>query len=392
MSPTYSRDTLRDDVNSRLHNKIGIISNVNDAINRTALEVWRETDFRSAKRRAALAPNLFDDIFHYTCPTDMKGFSIIDLQRQKDDRPKTEAWILTEEEEFDRNKHSVNNMLAFSDRDFTRKLLIAKQLDDTGITIDDFDAVGDWVAFGDTENITLDNDNYVKGSGSIKWDITDAGGTTAGLRNASLTAFDLTDFLASGSVFTWVYLTSATDVTNLIVELGDSAATYYRMTATTTNEGLAFADGWNLIRWALSGRTAVGGTVTGTACVYGAIYMTKAVGKISEVDYRFDNLILKSGDYYNIIYYTKYPWQSATGTYLENSTEDTDLLNVDADEYNLVLEKCVDKLGRIVREYRDADDARVMYREMRQDYIGSYPSESINLQTTYYRFGSIEGY
>ena len=391
MSPIYTRDTLRDDVNSRLHNKIGVLSNVDNLINRAALEVWADTDLRSAKRKASLAPNLFTEIYHYTCPTDMKGYSIIDLQRQKDNRPKSERWELTTEEQFDATKSGVTNTIAFSDRDFTRKLLIAKQLTDDSLTIDTMDAVGDWIAFGDVENVVVDNDNYVKGSGCVKWDIADGGGTTARIRNTSLTAYDITDYLSSGSAFIWVYLTSATDVTNIIAELGDSVATYYRITVTTTNEGLSFANGWNLLRFPLADRVEVGGTVTGTACTYGTIYMTKAVGKISEVDYRFDNLVLKNGEYYNLIYYTKYPWQSAAGTYLENSTADTDLLNVDSDEYNMVIEKCVDKLGRVAREYTDANDARVMYRELRDRYILNVPSEAMLMTTTYYEFGSIDG-
>ena len=57
----------------------------------------------------------------------------------------------------------------------------------------------------------------------------------------------------------------------------------------------------------------------------------------------------------------------------------------------MIIEKCVDKLGREAREYTDANDARVIYNDLRERYQMESPSEAMILTTTYYDFGSIDG-
>jgi hypothetical protein len=51
---------------------------------------------------------------------------------------------------------------------------------------------------------------------------------------------------------------------------------------------------------------ATTGTPVPTAIDYCALYMTKDSGKISETDYRFNNLIIGNGTSYNVVYYSKY--------------------------------------------------------------------------------------
>jgi hypothetical protein len=72
--PTYTRSNLKTSINSRIHNKIGIITDIDTLINDSAREAYK-IDFRSAKRKSSTAPNLFNDIFQYACPTDLKGYN-----------------------------------------------------------------------------------------------------------------------------------------------------------------------------------------------------------------------------------------------------------------------------------------------------------------------------
>jgi hypothetical protein len=198
--------------------------------------------------------------------------------------------------------------------------------------------VGDWVVFGDGTNLTRDTENYVKGNASLNWDISAAGGTTAGIQNSLLDDFDISDYAGNGSAFVWAYITSATNLTNFILRIGNDSSNYYAITITATNEGTAFEAGWNLLRFDMVNKAETG-AVDKTTCDYVALYMTKAAGKISETDYRFDNLVLKIGDHFNVVYYSKYGWQSNAGVWLENSTADTDLVNCDTDEYGLIIAK-----------------------------------------------------
>ena len=396
--PNFSRTELKTKLSPKISGTISD-GDLNTILNDAVIETLADIDMRSMKRKSALSPNLFDDIFDYTAPTDLKSNKIIDIKPQIH-RGRMDEWRLTTEEEFDRLKedHRVDewgdpikisrsqwlgdSLVAISDADFVRKIKLSRPIDDDSVTISDLDAVGTWVLFGDGENLTADSSNYVKGSGSINWDISSAGGTTAGIQNSSISSFSIADYLSEGSFFVWVYITSATNLTNFILRVGSSSSAYYYITITTANEGAAFRSGWNLLRFDLINKETNSSPVS-TACTHVALYMTKAAGKVSETDYRFDWLVLKKGNHYDLIYYSKYGWQDDTGTYLEESTDDTDLLNVDTDELRIVLQKAVE-LGEIhLRSGRDGD-ALTRYTNYKTDYEFKNPSEALLLTTTYY--------
>lgn len=377
-------------VKGRLHNMLGHLTDTRVTLNNGVRDCL-EIDFRSTKRKSTIAPNLFNEIYQYNCPTDLKQKKVIGIQPQTLDRSRYTSYDLLPEENFDQLKQSRTGILSFTDRDMLRKLLASVDVNDDSIVISPLDALtgnGSWVLFGDATNLVADTYNYVKGSGSIKYDISAAGGTTAGIQATNIGTFDLTKYYTAGSAFVWAYITSATNLTNFKLRLGNSSSNYYEMTATTTNEGTAFVTGWNLIRFDFSGK-ATTGTVSLTTGTYGVVYMTKSSGKISEADYRFDHIILKLGRINNLIYYSKYLWQTAAGVWIENSTADTDYLNVDTEEYNIIVEKCVDWAGREIREYEtDVSLARADYQAKKKEYRKNYKSEALMETSDYYFFNS----
>jgi len=386
-TPIYTRTFLKSRLNARIKGKIGILVDSDQSCNDAARFVVGDLDLRSARRKTPLTPSLFTNIFEYACPTDLKDYKIIDIDPQTD-RKQTE-YNLVPFEEFGRRQDS--NTIAISDNDFVRKILInASVANDLSITISEMDSLtsggGTWALFGDGTNLTADNDNYVRGNGSINWDISAAGGTTAGIQNTALSTFDLTNFLGgNGALFVWADITSTTNLTNFILRLGSSSSAYYSKTITVQADGTAFANGWNLLKFDLTSLTTTG-SPTNTAGSFAAIYMTKTAGKVSETDYRFDNLILKKGEIHNVVYYSKFPWQSSSGAYQENSTLDTDLLNVDTTEFGLILEKAVELAGEEVDELGASDRAAKRYLELKKMYMMSSPSEAKWVTSTYADF------
>lgn len=383
--PQYTRSAFKSAIAGRIHSKSGVLANINVTANNAVREVISLMDLRSMKRKSTLAPNLFNEIYQYTSPTDLKGIKVIGLQPQNMERSKHQDWELVSEEEFDRRKQHDFNLLAFTDRDFVRKLLVSANIDRNVLVVAPLDVATGWTAFGDGTNLSTDIDEYIKGNGSVKWDISAAGGTTAGIQNTALTIYDLTNYKSAGSVFVWVWITSATNLTNFKIRLGSDSSNYYEMTATTTNEGAAFAAGWNLIRFDFSGKTTTG-TPDDDACDFAALYMTKTAGKVSETDYRFDHIIVARGQIHNLIYYTKYAWQSSSGTYKVDSTDDGDYLNCDVEEFNLFVEKFVELASLEAREEDDAATARTRFKELKKEYERTYKSEALQLQDTYMNF------
>ena len=78
---TYTYANLKSIADTRIN---GSISDANWLliINSAARTVNSEMDLRSMKRKSSLSPFLFDDIYSYSCPSDLKGISIIDIQPQ----------------------------------------------------------------------------------------------------------------------------------------------------------------------------------------------------------------------------------------------------------------------------------------------------------------------
>lgn len=400
MNPQYSRTILQADVQALLTDTVDT-TNLNLIINKSVIDVLSDIDMRSAIRRTAVSPNLFDDIFEYACPTDLKADKVIDIQPQIK-RGRFDEWILMDPTEFDRKKEDRrvdrfgdpielkntqwlgDNICAVSTYDFIRKILISRPIEDNELVISQLDSVGTWIGFGDGTNLTRDADDYVKESASINWDISAVGGTTAGIVNSSVTSFDISEYKGIGSAFVWAYITSTTNLTNFILRVGSSSSAYYYITITTAHDGNAFQAGWNLLRFDFLSK-ATTGSPTDTAFTYVAIYMTKAAGKVSETDYRFDWLVLKKGDHYYTHYYSKYGWQTNAGVYLEKSTADTDLLNVDTDEYNIIVDKCAENIERyILKKQDEAEQRKRDYNEKKKNYVAENASRAMVMSQSYF--------
>lgn len=378
--PAYSRTNLKDQVfDSTSQANIGSAITINDLLNRVIRRVYGDVDLRSAKRKTQISPGLFNDVFAYPWPTDAKALGLIDVDPQVNRRSDFEI-NLTTPEEFQRRKSLEFNLAAIRENDFVKKLLLDVSVDDDSLSVSTLDSLeaggGTWRAFGDAENVTADADDFVMGSGSIKFGINAAGGTTAGIYNDDLDEFDFSDYVDNNrSLFYFAKITSTTNITNYKIRIGSSAGNYYEITVIVTQEGIAFQNGWNLLRFDFSAKTTTG-SPDAIAGKYVAIYMTKAVGKVSETDYRFDHIILRGGVIHDLYYYTKYGWQSNTGTYKENSTADTDLVNADTDELELFTYAGKVEAALELRHFNLAETWEGRYQKKVLQYQLRNPSEA----------------
>lgn len=383
-TPIYTYTQLKSKVNGNIKGKIGILVDARETINAAVREVMGDMDLRSTRRKAALTPKLFSRIFEYAAATDLKSNALIGVQNQTDSVQKDYGLVLPQE--F--MKRQDRNTIAIDDTDFIKKILINAEVNDKSITVSALDSLtaggGTWGAdaAGGATNVAADSDDYVRENASLSYDLSAVSSTTAGIKNTTLNVFDITDYLGgNGAVFVWAYITSTTNLTNFILKIGNSTSNYYPKTVTAASDGTAFRNGWNLLRFDLTSLTATG-TVTPTTCRYIEIYMTKTVAKVSETKYRFDGLYLKKGEINNVWYYSKYGWQNSSGTYLENSTADSDLLIADTDEFDLIVLKATELAGNEVDEISTADAAAKKYAARKNKYERENPSERLNMIST----------
>jgi len=381
----YTRAQLKSRMNASIKGKQGILVDVNATLDQAVRVVLGEMNLRSMKRRTTIAPGLFDDITQYPLPADMKGNEIVSLYDQEEtnyaglDLVPFDEWIQVQK----------LNTVAFDENSMVRILRV--QMNPTGNSqiISSLDTVsaggGAWVSYGDAVNVATDSGNYLRGDGSVKFDISDVGGLTAGIQNAGLDTFDYEAFMTStGALFVFAYITNIDDITNIEMRMGDDASNYNQVQITQSHNNVAFQTGWNLLRFDLNNPTVVG-TVDKTAGAYVALFMNKGAGKISEANFRFDQIILKTGDVHNFVYYSKYGWQDeTTGAWKESSTDDGDFLNVDTDEFNLIVDKSIELAADEVDETKAGDKARGRYLMGRLEYEKRNPNDAMLMISTYY--------
>jgi hypothetical protein len=377
-------------INGMTHGKFSQVVDRQVTLNRAVRVVNGDVDLRSHKRRSQLSPNLFRDVFQYSAPSDLKLNKIVDIRKQVN-RSSAEGWILVDESDFDRYKNASSNHIALGEDELVRTLLIDGVEGDTKAVLHNCDSVtanGTWAVGADASNITADTDNFITGSGSLNFD-TAAGAATAYIELTGATQVDLTDHADKGSVFIWVYIPDATDasadaVTNFILRIGNDSSNYVSRTVTTTNEGATFYDGWNLLRFDLNGATASAGTVTWSEIDYLRLTITKPAGFDADTDWRVDDIVSRVGDIYDVVYYSRYGWQSSAGAYLEDSTASTDLLNADTNELELIASKCGEFASQELKDWDDVKYFQNEYKDVKMNYEAQSPSEALRIRRVYY--------
>jgi hypothetical protein len=398
--PIYTRANLKSRVNAGIKGKQGILVDVDETLNQAVREVLMDHDLRSTKRRVDILPGIFDDIQQYMLPDDLKGDKIVNVYDQDNQdnlaRDQYGRYVNPDRVQIEligtrqwRQQQKLGT-IALDENSGIRTLLAQLPSDGSTVVVSTLDSLaaggGAWGAFGDGANVAVDTGNYVRGSGSIKFDINAGGGTTAGIVNSTMTEFDISSFLATnGAAFVYAYITDPTDITNFEIRFGNDASNYYSAQATETHAGNVFAVGWNLLRFSLDGPTEVG-SVTDTTIDYVAVFMNKDAGKISEANYRFDQIALKLGDVHKLVYYSKYGWQNAAGTWMENATDDANLLNADTDEFELFVQKARFLAAGEADETKAEDKAQERYTALSEMYKKESPSDALYVTQEYQDF------
>lgn len=379
----YTQSDFKSRINAGIQGKVDMLISAQDTMNEAVRTVKNEIKLRSHKRRAELVPNLFSEIYEYSCPSDMDGLSIIDIPSQsiREDG----EFTLVPPEQFRRDR--IKGDIAIDDYNGSRILLIDSKVIDWTSKFISTTSASDWSAFGNAENITLNSYNYINPYSSIEFDINSDSGTTAGIYADNFGTQDLSEYIQSdGAVFVNVRLASATNVTSMKLRLGTSSSAYYEFTATTQSDGTAFQNGWNTIRFSMINPTT-SGSPSSSDIQYVATYIVKTTDKINEDGYLINGMTAKRGKHHNIHYYTKYGWKDNSGAYKQNSTTPTDYLIADEDEYDIFVAKAR-MLAAIELDFNEVNIARLgkQYGDAIERYKIINPSEEKMVISTYYRY------
>ena len=383
MAFTYTIGNLKTDLTGIIHGaNIDKLQGFLPLVNRSASEVLLEVDPQETKRYAQIENALYDNVFDYSVPNDLKGNKIIDIRPQVN-RDVSDNVSQTYSEQFDLYK--TNNSFQIKFDTGIKTVRISKDLR-TGITLNTMDSItanGTWAVGDDAENLTEDGLNFVAGSGSLKFDLD--GLTTDGfIQNSTMTAQDLSTHEDESSLFLFLFLPDASAFTSVDLRWGSSTADYWNRTVTTPQNG-SFLNGWNLVRFDWNGATETGAP---NAAAIDFLRVTVNYDGVADTDYRVDSIMSKLGSIFTMVYYSKFIFQDSSGTFKENTTVDSDIVNLDTEARDLLLYKVAENAAQQLQGEDSGFDSQFFarkYNTLLTRYKAIYKSEVEKPAQPYYR-------
>lgn len=386
---SYTISTLINDVSSVIHGTTANkVPNIYGHINRAARDLLLDVDPKETQRIVQLASQVFDDVFDYPIPVDVKGDRLVDLRLTAGRVPR-EVFVQDYAVTFDANKSlGLSNGIYTQWNTGVKSLRIEAPFLTAPVQLSSTSSTTGWSATTGASSLTLDSTNYVAGGGALVMNL-DAGSSTGYIENSTLTSLDLTSHLNTSTLFVWVYLPTGSSITSVNLRWGSSSSNYYTYTATTTQQGTAFQNGWNLCAFPWVSATTVGSPDV-TDITYTRV--TFAYDSTLQTGVKVDNIISTLGYIFELQYYSKYLFRNAsTNSFQETVTDSTDnnlVVNLDTESYNLLFNKTAFYVAQALQGADAAYDATFWdseYRKSLARYQKLNPSEAIKKTEVYYK-------
>lgn len=385
----YSVTNLITDLGSVLHGtKTNKVPNIYGHINRAARQVLLDVDPKETQRILALA-QVFNTIYDYAAPADLKGDRIVDLRPQAGRMP-YEIFTQGYSMDFDAWKAlSTEEKLITQWNTGVKTLRIQAPTLTSPTVLSDTSTLTGWTATAGAQNLSLDTLNNVAGGGAIQFDLA-AGSGTGSIQISTLSPIDMTTLINRSSGFAWVFIPLASAITSLNLRWGsDITANYYNLTVTTTQQGTPFQNGWNLIALPWTSATKVGSPA---ATLYDSVQLNVVYNSTLQTGLKFCNFTFALGYIFEMQYYSKYLFRDPTTNAFQETVADTTdnnkLINLDTDSYNLLLNKLAYFVSQALQGADAAYDATFFdaeYENALKRYRALNPSEAIVKASTYYQ-------
>jgi len=360
------------------------VTNPNQVFERAARNLLSKIDPVDTIRTQQITNAVHSEVYNYTAPTDLKGKKVTDIRPQVN-REQSDSFSQRFSKRFDLYKNRETFQIRYNKG--VKTLRASFSILPSPLVLHECDSLtadGTWAADGtDASNLTADTLNYISGNASLNFDLLGIG-TTGYLENSTMAAKDLTDYDEKGSIFARVYIPDASIITNFILSWGSSSAAYWASTVTTPYDQTAFQNGWNILRFNWNGATETG-TVDPSAINYLKFLVT--YDGTADTDIALDKISISTGEIWEIEYYSECLFSTSAGTWQTTTTEDTDIVNLDTDGFNLFLYEC---LLAISQQLQGADSgfdvgfSNSHLIELYRNYEFDHPSEAERPKSIYY--------
>lgn len=383
----YNIQALKNDLQGVIHGtQLNQITNLNGVIDRAGRQLLLDVDPQETKRTLEFVNPIFNSVFNYPISADVKGNKIIDIFPQVQRIPR-DIWTQDYNQAFDvakQNFYQNANAFTMNFNTGLKTIRINAPFLNAPVILNQIEAVGTngtWATGGTASNLTVNNQNFVQGAGSLQFNTTSG---AAYLENFTMNAIDLSKYVNQSYLFVWVYVPTASSLTSVELRFGSSSSNYYTETV-TQNQSTAFVNGWNLCQFIWSTATTVG-TPNSAAINYARITLNTTATMTGCLLNGLDSIL---GTILSYEYYSKYLFRDAiTGTFQETVTDDSNLINLDTESYNLLFNKvaalAVQQQQGLDASFFDGNFFESAYQDGLAKYRSMYKSELQKPQSVYY--------
>lgn len=399
----YTLYNLLKDVDRKLHS--GGASQTQDffgAVDEARRNMIQKVRPPELIRKAYLEQALYDQVEKYAVPWDLKYDNVIELKKLASkynvDTFNQPLQILYRRK-FDQRRRGIRNIMAIVYENGVKyaKIRHPRGLkENQHLVIQDADSLtdnGTWNVGGNVTNLVLDKVNHITGHASLKFNINNSA-TTGFLENFTMDSVDLSDFIETGAVFTWLSVSIPKELTSVKLTLGSNTSNLstdlYEFTVNQPHDNNEFITDWNLLKYPLKEMAQVG-TPNPKAIAYVRLDFTTTGQAIPEC--RLDNIVARKGVLFEMQYNSTYCFMDAfTKVWKKYPTSNSDLIVAEEDTYQLlmletavIIQKEIYQItGGAKSDVSDLEDElKMKYRE----YAIEHKSEAIEDTDSSFIFG-----
>lgn len=405
--------TLKSKIPKKLHGtNLSKIGTMYEEIAEAANTMLARIDPPDTIQRSRIDSAIFNMVYNYTCPSDLKGIDrLLDI-RPIGPRSRWDDMTISGIKEFDIRKY--RDSLVIETINGVKTLRISKMLGGNAsrpMTLSALNTVDSTItSSGDVTSPVVDTLDYVNFNSSISFGLSGSTGAGHITITTSPQTFDLSTLLNLGTLFHWFKFPDSTRFTSLVLKFGSNASNYWSVTVTAP-QGRTAVDtaAWDLMayNWASASKT---GSPSESALAYFDIGINYTAG-VALTFCKVNSLWASLGAAYESIYYSNAIFRTAaTGALKTIPTLDSDIITLDPTATNILMYETQKVLAQQIKgknmgsdmadiNYKLEGDGRVLRGllvanrgGLYRDYIAQNPSQAIPPQQSYYDFGELDGF
>lgn len=387
----FTSGQVQADVSRKIHGALS--SSFFDSLNEAARWLLTTVDPYETKRRTYLEDAIYQGVSTYYVPIDVKDQKIIDIRRQNNQNGQINVWtsfVNITNRTFNKYNTIGNGWGALGTYtiepiDNIKYIKIKDWLPNTTLNVNMAESLtnnGTWNVYGSVNNLTVDQLNYLTGTGSLRFNIDTS--TSGALECSGMQSANISSYMQIGALFTSVFLPTPNSLINVTLKWGSSSTDFYSFTVTAPHNSPTWVAGWNLLKFPLDGMNVFGNPDPSNITLLRFEFQTTGA---SMNNVHVENIVARKGTVYEILYYSSYLFSdSQSGDWKPQSYDLGDIINLSTTSYDLLMLKTAIIEAQEVKN--SLSDVQVLSAELQNhltNYLMDNKSEYIRNQEAWYK-------